>query len=344
MARLYPIGAEDESHPQLTSARGLGPSKAIKPEILAHGGAQVIRAQPDGDRITLRQAEDRRRGLVAASPTNADRGGTTRLQGTSPATALATRSILKAAAALVEEDGPFQGMELPRQDVALAARALALNSTQWPISAETYLAEAKERSGKSRITISMKEEVARHFGFGVLEPARMIESPEHGATLIGIGRIRRDQARVFEFGLPPSLSGAKLPRSLRISVAWFSPVSIAKSRYRCAALEVLCSREEDEAHDGSWALGLKGSGPDVKMVGRGSVWSGRFMTKSQTSPEFHETASLPIRVQCREDGKNALSPDDDIPFAIAASFEIETEVAFDVFEEIRAKTQIRVGT
>ncbi|MEL6680437.1 MAG: hypothetical protein AAFQ51_17175 [Pseudomonadota bacterium] len=171
----------------------------------------------------------------------------------------------------------------------------------------------------------------------------MVDGPNQGATLIGLGRIRKDQSRTFELFLPPSLSGEKLPRHLRVTLAWFSPVTIARSSYRGAALEAACVDNEGTTELKEWRVSLKGTGPDANMAGRGSVWSRRLSPKNKTTPTYNEGTAIRTRVQCREVGANGLSPDEDIAFAIAASFEVEGTIKFDVREEIREQIQVKAN-
>ena len=70
--------------------------------------------------------------MVAA---RAGRDDLERARGTSCAAALTTRAVLNAAAELTGEDGPFAGQDLPRRDLALLTRALAMNASRWPDAA-----------------------------------------------------------------------------------------------------------------------------------------------------------------------------------------------------------------
>ncbi|WP_291201575.1 S8 family peptidase [Hyphomonas sp.] len=330
-----------EHLPHVSTAIGLGPKKALKPDLLAPGGVQEMRIKPNGVDTRLGISDTHRTGLVVAAPNAALGTSTTRCRGTSPATALTTRALLQAAQMLTEQDGPFEGQELPRRDLALATRALAVNAAMWPTSFQPFEAEAKSRFGTDKSHTGVKDQIARHFGHGVLEPIRMIDGPQHGATLIGLGTTRKDRAQLFRLALPPSLSGQKLPRHLRITLAWFSPVSPTRALYRCAALEAVCLAETTNAEVKDWKLALKGIGPDANMIGRGTVWSRRLTPNRVSTPTYDETDFLPIRVQCREIGSGGLSPDEDIRFAIAVSFEVEGNVRFDVYNEIRDKIRVR---
>jgi hypothetical protein len=41
---------------------------------------------------------------------------------------------------------------------------------------------------------------------------------------------------VFELPLPPSMSGDGVPRSMRATLAWFTPVNMARAQFRLTGL------------------------------------------------------------------------------------------------------------
>ena len=174
--------------------------------------------------------------------------------------------------------------------------------------------------------VRAKEEVCRHFGYGVLAPDLMQRSPETGVTLVGLGSVRKDQAQIFHMPLPPSLSGDRVPRSMRVTLAWFSPVDAARAPYRLAGLEAVAADEGDGQHDKKWRLELQSSSsaPDANMVRRGSVWSQRLIQRVNRVPTFADGGHIPICVQCRDTAGGALNPDEDIAFAIAVTLEVST--------------------
>ena len=179
--------------------------------------------------------ETGRSGVFVAAA-RAGPGDLERARGTSCAAALTTRAVLNAAADLTGEDGPFAGQELPRRDLALLTRALAVNASRWPDAAHARYREERRRLGSDR-HFHAKEEVARQFGHGVLDADLMREAPGFGATLVGPGTVRKDTAQVFDVPLPPSMSGESVHRSMHVTLAWFSPMESSRARYRLAALE-----------------------------------------------------------------------------------------------------------
>jgi len=337
------ISLEDDTEtlPQVTSALGLGPHRVIKPDLLNFGGRQEIRARPNGDTTLLEPVRAARRtGLIAAAPVEGSRG-TQKSRGTSAAAALTTRAILKSAAALTGEDGPYEGQELPRRDLALLTRALAINAARWPDDARQLYTENLEQFG-SRQHVRAKEEVCRYFGYGVLAPELMQESPDGGVTLVGLGSIKKDQAQIFRMPLPPAMAGDRIPRSMRVTLAWFTPVNPARAQYRLAGLEAVAADPNDSENDTGWHLDLTSDGPDANMIKRGSVWSRRLVNRVLRVPGFQNDAELPICVQCRDTANGGLSPDDDIAFAIAVTLQIEADVQYDVLEEIEQRIRLRL--
>lgn len=338
---ILKLEEDGEFVPQMTSALGLGPRRSIKPDLLEAGGSLEVRAMPQGGDVSLRGVDrSSRTGLVAASPPGPN--ATQKSRGTSPAAALVTRSLLRAAEALTGEDGPYQGLELTRRQNALLTRALAVNAARWPQDAHDLYNEERGRLGNSQHARA-KEEVCRHFGHGHLENALMRESPETGVTMVGVGLIRKDRAQVFRMPVPPSLSGERLPRSMRVTLAWFSPVNPSRAQYRLAALEAAAFNEVDDEDDGRWGFDMTPDGLDANIIKRGSVWSKRLKNRTQTIPEFVEDADIPIRVQCRDASGGGLSQDEEIMFAIAVTLQIEAEVQFDIHQEVEQALLVRLG-
>ena len=336
------IQTNGETPPALSSGLGLGPFRTIKPDLIGVGGHHEVRTLPAGDDLRLRAvAQSARTGLSVAtaglgSPRSQSRG-------TSCAAALVTRSLLDAAATLAEEDGPYEGRDLSRNDLALLTRALAINAARWPDTAKAlYAAELAAPGGRFQ---QAAEEVARQFGYGFLDPELMREAPLHGVTLVGLGQVRKDQGTIFDMPLPPSLSGHRVHRSMLVTLTWFSPVEPARARYRLAALEAIAADGdvlEDDAEDKHWNLAMKSEPPAVALIKRGTVWSRRLMHNRVRAPEFDDGATLPIRVQCRDASGGGLDPDLDIPFAIAVTLQVAATAEYDVREEIRDRILIRL--
>ena len=338
------IHNDDEQRPAISTALGLGPFRAIKPDLLAHGGRHDVRTIAAGDHLRLRVMQQTRRSGVFVASARRGMDDWERARGTSCAAALTTRATLNAAAALTAEDGPYAGQELPRLDLALLTRALAVSASRWPDAAASHYREECQRLG-SRRHFQAKEEVARQYGHGVLNANLMREAPVLGTTLVSLGTVRKDAAQIFDVPLPPSMSGDSVHRAMYVTLAWFSPMDASRARYRLAALEAIASDLDevgDESEDQGWHLAMKNGHLDSRMVRRGTLWSRRMVHNRVRVPEFEEGATLPIRVQCRDASGGGLSPDDDIRFALAVTLEVAGSVQYDVYQEVRNELRVRV--
>lgn len=337
------IQVEGDVLPAISTGLGLGPFRTIKPDLIGVGGHHEVRALPAQDDLRLRAvSRSGRSGLNVA--TSGPGSPQSRSRGTSCAAALVTRSLLNAAATLTEEGGPYDGLELSRNEFALLTKALAINASRWPDTARALYDAERTALGGRRFQ-QAGEEVARHFGYGFLDPDLMREAPLHGATLVGLGEVRKDRGTIFDMPLPPSLSGDRIYRSMLVTLTWFSPVEPARARYRLAALEAVAADGdmlEDDAEDKHWNLAMKSEPPAVALIKRGTVWSRRFLHNRVRTPEFDEGATLPIRVQCRDASGGGLDPDLDIPFAIAVTLQVAATAQYDVREQIRDQLLVRV--
>lgn len=340
-AGLFRREALGELVPQITSALGLGSRRSIKPDLVEAGGCLELRAVPQGDDVSLRGlVRSSRNGLVAASPPGQE--STQKTRGTSPAAALVTRSLLRAAEALTGEDGPYEGQELTRRQNALLTRALAVNASKWPTDAFDLYEDEKARLGNHQHARA-KEEVCRHFGYGYMDSALMRQSPAAGLTMVGLGSIRKNGAQIFSIPVPPSLSGQRLPRSMRVTLTWFSPINPSRAQYRLAALEAIAFNDVDEEDDERWGFDMKPDGLDANIIKRGSVWSKRLKHRILAVPTFEEDVEIPIHVQCRDASGGGLLPDENIMFAIVLTLQVETEVQFDIHQEVEQKLRVRLG-
>ena len=332
--------------PAISTGTGLGPFRCIKPDLIATGGRHEIKLLPRGHALGLYVVQETPQTGLAVARSIKGKHEYSRSRGTSCATALVTRFLVGAAAALTEEDGPYGGEELSRIDLALLTRALAVNGAIWPETAETfYRAECTRLGGRRHQQAA--EEVVRHFGYGFLNPELMSEAPLHGATLVGLGSIQKDRGVIFDMPLPPFLSGDTIGRSMLVTLAWFSPVEPTRARYRLAALEAIAadgSMQEDGEKDDEWGLGMKSAPPNKYLISRGTIWSQRLVHKRKKVTKFVDDATLPIRVQCRDASGGGLNRDEEIRFAMVVTLQLEEAVRYDIHEQIRDRLLIRIPT
>jgi len=337
------IQEDGQIHPALTSAVGLGFLRSIKPDLLHTGGRHDVRMQPAGDHLRLKVVDRTQRTGLNVATSGVGGASTYRSRGTSCSNALTSRAHLNSAAALTEVGGPFEGQELGRRDLALLTKALAINAAQWNDPAQAKYENERQRLGSTK-HIQAREETCRYYGHGVLNDLTMLEAPDLGATLVGTGTLKKDQAMGFEVPLPAFLAGERIGRFMRVTVTWFSPVLTTRARYRLAALDVVAIGEDLlglPIKDDGWGLNMKAKDIDANMIKRGSVWSRRLKHNGPVIPNFGTNAVIPIRVQCRDASGGGLSRDDDIRFALTVTIELENQTLFDIQAEIQDQLRVR---
>ena len=342
IANAFKYESDGQLLPPISNALGLGPRRCIKPDLLTNGGVHEFRVLPRGNGVVLQNdVVSQRTGLIVASPRTTATSPSRRARGTSCAAALVTRALLQSADALTAEDGPYEGQELSRRDYALLTRALAVNSAKWPESALQLRAETRDRIGSQKYA-QANQETARYYGHGVLSVDTMQESPQRGVTLVGFGDAKKDHAVDFAFPIPQSLSGKQVPRTMRVTIAWFSPVNPARASYRLSSLEAIALDAADHLQDKSWLLRMKTNDWDSGLIKRGSIWSRCLIHSVQTIPTFDGDTALQFRVQCSDPTNGGLDQDLEIHFAVAATLQVEAQVEFDVHQEIQALLRLRL--
>ncbi|MCW2307361.1 S8 family serine peptidase [Rhodobium gokarnense] len=341
-ASIFSLHMNEEAVPQISSCLGLGHVKAIKPDILSIGGKQEVRLQPSGNDVRIRPSTALKRSGLVVAAANAT-GGVVNSHGTSDAAALTTRSLLLAAEALTTEGGPYEGQELPRRQLALMTKALAIHAARWPTEADEIKNIALQEYGAHGHKRA-KDDISRFYGHGILDVDLMTSSPETGATAVGYGHLRKDQALVFKLPKPPSMSGQKMPRTMRVTVAWFSPMNPSRAQYRLAALEPICTENHHSDTDNQWGFSMKSASdcPDINAQKKGTVFSRRLTNAVQKVPSFGDEESIPICIQCRDAASGGLSPDEEIEFAVVVSLQAEIETQFDILDEIQQAIQTSV--
>lgn len=333
----------EESLPALSSAIGLGAFRSIKPDLINTAGRHEIRMHPAGGHLRLTVVNHTQRTGLNAATIQHGAPSMYRTRGTSCANALTSRAHLSAAVALTDQDGPYEGQDLSKRDLALITKALSVNASRWPDAAFALYQSEKNRLGGNHN--QAREEVCRYFGHGALNDMFMCEAPDYGASLIGTATIRKDKAAIFDVPLPPSLSGERIGRSMWVTVAWFSPILPTRARYRLALLEAVPHDQDLLGNlivDDGWCLDMAPQQLDANIIKRGTVWSRRLIHGGPVVPNYGDEKVLLIRVQCRDGSGGGLSPDEDIRFAIAVTLELEAETRFDIHTEIQDELRIRL--
>lgn len=320
----------DAPGPNVSSALGLGHRKVVKPDIFMPGGRELIRVTGSGGGISLRTVPPGRLyGLRCAMPDSG--GGLTRegfSSGTSAATALATRAAHRIFDALSDPDNGNLLKDVDPAFYGVIIKAMLVHRAQWGSIGE-LLDQTWQPQGRGTHVVR-RDGIARLLGYGRPAVHEALECAANRAMMIGYGEVPAgEQAALYRIPLPPSLERVREPRSMTVSLAWFSPVNIQHQAYRQAKLEVAPDHPEDR-------FGVKRmtGQPSDKAVPRGSLFHVRYA--GERAVAFVEGNILALRVFCREQG-GAL--DQSIRYGLAIS--IEAGEMVPVYEEVRQALGIR---
>jgi hypothetical protein len=320
--------------PNVASAMGLGYRKAVKPDILLDGGRAPVRFVASGDQLVVRPVTAGARffGLKAASP--AALGGTRHEDftwGTSVATALATRAGHKIHDVLLDAANGSNHANLPPEYMALVIKALLVHGAKWGAKGD-LMDQLFQPQGKGS-HLARRDDIARLLGYGVPEIARVLDCAENRATMLSYGEIAPDSALLYKIPLPPDLDGVRAFRGLTTTLAWFSPINSRHQGYRMAALDISSAAEEKY-----WIASDRPCQPTDKATTRGTIFHERRFGENATV--FLDDGQILMRISCRS---TAGDLEENIPYALAVSFEVGVDTGIQVYEQIRSRlaTQVR---
>ena len=324
--------------PAFYSRRGPGPKRAIKPDVLNSGGRVGLRRPITGTEAKWRISDHPKSppGHLVASPGPAGRGDLNNVRycaGTSNAAALTSRAADQLYDVLWSLRRSQEGGVLDAAPEALWLKALLVHSASWPADAVAVVRSVLEEEGVTGH--KMKDVLASVFGFGVVDPARVRNSADHRATLLGAGEIDHDGDHVWELPLPGSLSGKEGKRRLIVTLAWFVPPPLRVQTTRSVKLFF-------EAPNYKWVARQRQA--DHHGVQRGTVHHEVFEDEGVALP-FAEDGVLTVHVKCNDREKDDRKTPLVVPYALIATVDVAAGVGVPVYEEVqagvRARAQVR---
>jgi hypothetical protein len=310
------------------SSWGPGHGRAIKPDVLAPGGRQLLEVapvEPGADRVLAPAITVRPPGIEVATPASSgalDR--TTWTHGTSFATALATRTgaqVLRRIDALREEwgtampDGSFD---------AVLAKALIVHSSGWG-PAEAALREAFS-DANGGVT---KEDLARALGYGLIRSGWPLVDDDHRVTALFAARLG-DGMHEYLLPLPPSLAGRTDWRRITVTLGWLTPVNPRHRGYRRVKLRVDAKGSRGVADERQQASN--------QAVVRGTVQ--HEVLEGTDAVPFADGDSLSFAVV----GSPGAGPfDDTVPYAFVVTLETREGSGLPIYDEVSARLRARVA-
>ena len=322
---------EEGTLPNVSSALGLGHRKVIKPDIHLPGGRERVRFQASGETLVIVPEPGGRSGLKAASPHPAGNLDHVRLRtGTSAATALATRAAHRLFDALMDANGGSMHADMDPRFRAVVVKALLVHRSKWGNRAD-FLDGFYEPHGQGKHT-ERRDNIARLLGYGFPNIDEALSCTPNRATLVGHGTIAARGANIHRIPLPRSLERVTEPRTVTITVAWFSPVNPRHQAYRRAKLEVGAVTSLETAAGVTRTSGQ----PSHNSIPRGTVFYTRY--EGNQAVPFVDDGHVLLRVFCRE---QAGSLDRNTRYGVAVT--IEAGEGIPVYQEIRERLAVSVA-
>ena len=316
--------------PNITSAMGLGHRKVVKPDIFMPGGRELFSIVSTGEQLCVRHVPPGRLyGLKTAIPDTGgrlDQEGLT--AGTSAAAALATRAAHRLFDALLDESNGGILTDADPLFYGVVVKALLVHRARWDDLGE--LLDGVYGPNGRGTHVARKDSISRVLGYGAPIIEEAMTCATNRATLVGYGEVHADDTAVlYRVPLPRSLERVTEPRSITLTLAWFSPVNVRHRAYRQAKLEIY-----PETLKESIGVSRSSSQPSDKSVPRGSLFHVRY-DGNQAVP-FVDDGHLRFRVYCREQGGVL---DRTIRYGLAVT--IEAGVGVPVYQEVRQRIGIR---
>lgn len=318
----------------LWSGLGLGFRRTVKPDIAAPGGR--LAAQPNlGPPFAVHGHPADQFGQLAACPDpRGSTGKSRRSVGTSNSAALTTRAALHVADAL---DLAFESDNTDwenRPTAAVMLKALVAHSASWGPAGEHLEGLLPPRARDKWFT--RRENVARHLGYGQIDPTRVVSGSTHRITLLGDGLIRKGNRHSYVVPLPTDLSSREDLRRIIVTLAWMTPIQPGSQNYRKIGLEVVPKARGEVFWPGVERIGYKQpplfSGRQGTLVH--SVYEG-----TQRMPIVEgDTMTFNVQAYSRFSGVTKL----DVPYALAVTIEVAPSLRADIYQQIRNRVQPRV--
>lgn len=326
----------DNTLPNVSSGLGLGYRRMIKPELYFPGGREHVRMLSSGDGLTVRvNGAQRLYGLKAAAPDSLGQGRlncTSFSDGTSSATALATRAAHRIFDTMMDRDSGSRLADMDPQYYAVAVKCLLAHSARWTANHELL----KEICGPAnrRQHTERAENASRFIGFGVPDIVKALECAANRATLVGYGAIPIESGHDYRIPLPVCLQSVREPRTLTVTLAWFSPIKPSHQSYRCVRLEAAPKKGRDGPVEMLGVVRWDGQPADA-AVKRGGIFHEHF--HGRKAVPFIDDGHLALQVWRKEDGD--ANEGDVVRYAIAVT--IEAENSLPIYEQIEQRLRIR---
>lgn len=330
-----PVGCTDPFEPigvtNLASSVGLGVNRAIKPDMVEHGGRQMVRTDTEGGVVSAWAHEHPDVGQLTAAPDPS--GGSTskvsRSTGTSNAAALVTRAAIRLGAnleSLFQSDQQDWSLSDTR---AVVLKALLTHGCRWgdtgKLLDEIYPGHWQRK----------REAISRFLGYGRPDLDRVITGAGNRITLLADDMIEAGTLHEYRVPIPRAMINNREVRRITMTLAWSSPIDPLTQRYRGVLVELV----DANGKRGFW----NGVAPTLQP----SAFAGRRGTLQHMVLEGKKLVAsvdgggIFVGIQARSDLAQFWNAQ--VPYAAAITLELAQPVRQDLFADVSARVRNKIA-
>ena len=320
---------------------GWGHNGAVKPDILMPGGRALLRKKPGSrskDSVTVKFEDvgsSNPPGILVAAP--GVTGGNNHVAyqiGTSFSAAQTTHLAAKLIEVILQlnQEAPAE-QKIEEEFFPVLIKALITHGAN--LGGQYALLRDLIKEVFSIHPTQVKARASAFAGYGGVDSQRVLYCTAHRVTLIGVGQLCCEDgqnAHLFRFPLPSSISSQVVPKTLITTLAWITPCNVWSNKYRKAHLYLSNLRNNDD-------LSMEDGVYDFTKTSRGTLQH-QILTGNRADV-FMEDGYLTIKVNCRKDA-SGLESWEKIRYGLAVTLEIPETVDVNIYEEIKAAIQTQV--
>ena len=313
------IWAIEKGLPSPVSAIGKGYRSIITPDLFFYGGRKFVKEKIRNKKVDW-VLTGREPGCKVAAPFGTgDVSGQAYTFGTSDAAAQITHESIKCYDILSQIFHTETGEELPPESTAILLKAMLAHGASWDSIAEEL----------SDITGESCKKLSKWLGYGIPNVGRVQECTKERITLIGLGKLKKNEGDIFKLPLPIDFSTRLIKRKLTVTLAYFSPIVSNKYAYRSMQLWFTINDKNrglvKDRQNTEWQSVLKGTLQHEIITGE--------------APIVWNDDDLIIKVNCKEDAGAAKAP---IPYCLFVTFEVAEGYNIDLYASVSTKIRQRV--
>lgn len=299
--------------PSPVSSFGFGYNKMIKPDLFYFGGRKLV---VNGFNNKLKWSDrigDVPGCQVAAPFSNGTASGRAYTFGTSDATAQLAHEAGKCYDVLDEIFYNETGGTAPKDFVPLLIKAMLTHGATWEGIAGDIAASTNQS----------KKQISRWIGNGVPNISRVEECAKNRVTLIGMGMLKPEEAHIYKLPLPFDFSSQHIKRKLTATLAYFSPISPTRQKYRSTQMwfEIDPIKLLPERQNTEWQKVIKGTLQHEIFTGdKVVVWD--------------VDKPLIIKVNCKDDAEKIK---DKIQYGLFITFEVAEGIDLDIYFDVTTR-------